>query len=147
MADDERSLTISRRLGLAPAALWRLLTEPAGLARWWWPARLEPVYEVDLRVGGAYRFTTPDGAPFGSLDLGGEFVLVDAPHRLEYTWRWAEGPPVESRVALEIAEDGVETVLVVTQEGLADAGDRDNHVAGWNDCLDRLAALAADDDR
>ena len=67
--------------------VYRALTEPAQLAAWWGPLGFRiPEIDLDLRVGGRYRFTMapPDGEPF---HLSGEFLAIDAPSRLAYSFR------------------------------------------------------------
>ena len=45
-------LVLQRDLSAPPERVWRALTDPAALAAWFWPPRLEPAAEVDLAVGG-----------------------------------------------------------------------------------------------
>jgi uncharacterized protein YndB with AHSA1/START domain len=73
----------------APAArLFRACTEPQELAKWWGPRGfITPTIELDLRVGGRYRFAMQpqEGDLF---HLTGEFREVDPPSRLTYTFVW-----------------------------------------------------------
>ena len=58
--------------------VYEALTEPTALAQWWGPKGFStPWIELDLRVGGGYRFAMqpPDGELF---HLAGEFLEVDA---------------------------------------------------------------------
>ncbi len=87
--------------------VFRALTEPATLAQWWGPNGFTtPEIELDLRVGGAYRFgmQPPDGDLF---HLAGEFLEIDPPRRLSYTFRWEEPDP-----------DDRETVVTLSLEDL-----------------------------
>jgi Activator of Hsp90 ATPase homolog 1-like protein len=63
-----------------------------------------PEIDLDLRVGGGYRFTMqpPDGDRF---HLAGEFLKIEPPSRLVYTFRWEEPDP-----------DDRETVVTIGQE-------------------------------
>jgi uncharacterized protein YndB with AHSA1/START domain len=68
--------------------VFALFTEASELPKWWGPHGFRtPSVEVDLRLGGTYRFAMqpPDGDLF---HLAGEFVEVDPPARLVYTFRW-----------------------------------------------------------
>ena len=70
-----------------------MLTEPAALATWWGPEGFTtPEAMLDLQPGGSYRLTMkpPDGEPF---HLAGQFLEVDPPHRLVYTFRWKSPRP------------------------------------------------------
>ncbi len=70
----------------APRALvFRALTEPALLRRWFGPRGYELVVcEVDLRVGGRYFFVVraPDGSEMGIRGVHTEIVV---PERIRYT--------------------------------------------------------------
>ena len=52
-------LMLQRDLDAPPERVWRALTDPAALAAWFWPPRLDPAAEVDLAVGGGYRIAGP----------------------------------------------------------------------------------------
>ncbi len=131
---------------ISRAAVFRAWTEPDSLAQWWWPARFGTVYEVDLRVGGRYRFKTVDVPSIGVLDVGGVFLAIHAPERLVYTWRWA-GERTETRITVDFHDHGERTEVVLAHQGFPDAEGRDNHAMGWTDCLDRLDVLIQSDAR
>ena len=57
--------------------VWRAVTTPEHLGQWF-PS---PV-EVDLRPGGAMRFSAFEGEPGAT----GAVEVVDAPRRLMFTW-------------------------------------------------------------
>ena len=94
--------------------------------------------------GGTFHFTTIDVPPMGVLDLAGTFLDIDFPTRIRYTWRWETDLGHESTVTVNFRETGAGRIEVrVNHTGFRDAGDRSNHVIGWNDCIDRLEALLA----
>ena len=82
----------------------------------------------------------PDGDLFY---LSGEFLEVDPPAHLAYTFRWEDPDPDdrETVVTLSLADQGESTELVVTQRAFATEGRRELHEQGWTDCLDRLETL------
>ena len=131
---------MSRLLPEPPDRVFRALTEPADIARWWGPhAFTTPAIELDLRVGGGYRFTMqpPDGDRF---HLSGEFVEISRPSRLAYTFRWDEPTPDdrETMVTLTVGAVGGGTELMLRQTGFATAERLELHRAGWTDSLDKL---------
>jgi len=138
------TLRLTRVFAAPREAAFRAWTEPDALAQWWWLARFGTVYDVDLRVGGHYRFKTVDVPGMGVLEVGGVFLEVRAPERLIYTWRWA-GDETETRVTVEFRDQDDRTEVVLTHEGFAGAAERDNHAVGWTDCLDRLDDLVQSD--
>lgn len=142
MTDDVNTLEIVRLLDAPPERVWQAWTAPEALARWWWPERFRTTYEVDLRVGGAYRFRTADLSDLGVLGISGTFLEIEPPRRLVYTWRWEHDAGQQTEVTVEFLDRGGSTELRVTHRGFADEQDRENHVRGWNDCLDRLVAYS-----
>ncbi|HXP20896.1 MAG TPA: SRPBCC domain-containing protein [Streptosporangiaceae bacterium] len=128
-----------RRAFPAPVdQVWQGLTDQAALAQWFWPARFGTVAEVDLRTGGRFRI---DGTA-GGIAVSGRYVAIERPSRLSFTWIW-DGKPEETLVTAELAPAGPGTELNLTHEGFADETERDEHVVGWTDCLDRLPAWLA----
>jgi uncharacterized protein YndB with AHSA1/START domain len=84
----------------------------------------------------------PEGDVF---HLSGEFVAVDPPNLLSYTFRWEEPTPDDREtlvtLALEKADGSTNVVLdhgvFATEERLA------LHTQGWTESVERLYALAA----
>jgi len=70
----------------APRELvWEVFTRPEHVRQWWGHKHLEvTVCEIDLRVGGAYRYVgrTPDG---NEVPFTGVYREIAAPERLVYT--------------------------------------------------------------
>jgi uncharacterized protein YndB with AHSA1/START domain len=128
-------LRLTRTLDHPVERVWSALTDADALADWLWPRRFATRAEVDLRVGGGYRF---DGTASG-MAVTGEYVAVDAPRRLVFTWRW-DGETDETLVTIELVPTADGTELTLTHERFADDAARDDHATGWNDCLDRLPA-------
>ena len=109
-------LRLKRILPGARATVYRALSDPGALARWWGPRGFTaPIVEFDPRVGGGYRIAMqpPDGDLFY---LSGEFREVDPPSRLAYTFRWYPSDP-----------DDRETVVMLS---LQDRGERTEVGAG-----------------
>ena len=82
----------------------------------------------------------PDGR-----ESAGEFLAIESPTYLEYTWIWAEpaapGEPKYTFVKVSFRDLGDErTEIVLTHEGFVDPEDRDDHTSGWTSILDHLAS-------
>ncbi|MDB5076136.1 MAG: Activator of Hsp90 ATPase 1 family protein [Chloroflexi bacterium] len=118
-------------------------TEPPLLAQWWWPARFQTTHEVDLHVGGRYRFASADLPGMGVLCVTGRYLELRTPEKLVYSWVWEGADSPETIVTAEFHCMGSRTEVVLRHAHFADEGERDNHVQGWNDCLDRLAELVS----
>ena len=143
MPPSDLTLHMKRVLRAPRSLVFRALTEPDELAKWWGPRGFTaPSVEVDLRVGGSYRIAMqpPEGDVFY---LEGEFREVDPPTRLAYTFRWEDPDPDdrETVVTLSLRDLGDSTELVFAQSTFAVEGRRALHEEGWTDALDRLQEL------
>jgi uncharacterized protein YndB with AHSA1/START domain len=130
----ERSLPAPR------AAVYRALTDPEELAKWWGPRGFTaPSVQFDPHVGGGYRIAMQprDGALF---HLSGEFREVQRPARLAYTFRWDPPHPDdrETVVTLSLEQRGEETDVRLTQGEFATEERYALHEAGWTQSLERL---------
>jgi len=125
------------------ARVFGLLTLATELARWWGPLGFTtPEVEIDLRVGGSYRFTMqpPDGDAF---HLSGDFLEVRAPSRLRFTFRWDEPTPDdrETVVELSLAPFVPGTIVTLTHGEFATEERLELHRSGWAESFEKLDAL------
>jgi uncharacterized protein YndB with AHSA1/START domain len=138
-----------RTLPARCSRVFSALTEPDELAKWWGPNGFTaPRVEIDLRVGGAYRIVMqpPEGELFC---LAGEFLAVDPPTRLSYTFRWEDPDPEdqETTVTLSLEDVGDTTELEFSQGEFATERRRALHDEGWTNSLDRLQELMSSPER
>jgi uncharacterized protein YndB with AHSA1/START domain len=136
-------LELTRELAASRERVFGALTQPDDLAAWWGPRGFTtPEIELDLRVGGRYRFTMqpPDGERF---HLSGEFQEVAPPGRLAYTFRWDEPARDDRETVVTLSLDAVRgaTELSLSQGDFATEERLALHRNGWTDSLDKLSAL------
>jgi uncharacterized protein YndB with AHSA1/START domain len=140
----------TRRFFKAPPELvYRAMTEPEYVRRWFGPRYLEiTVSEADLRVGGTWRVVqrAPDGTEFG---FHGEILELDPPHKRVGTFVY-EGAPEHVATETIICQpaDGGTMVVSTTVHDSVEA--RDMHVAsgmeeGMLDSYRRLDELVAEE--
>jgi uncharacterized protein YndB with AHSA1/START domain len=121
-----------------------LLTQPTELAKWWGPHGFTtPEIHIDLRVGGSLRFTMqpPDGESF---HLSGEFLQIEFPNRLRFTFRWDEPVPDDRETVVELSLDSRDartTVMTLTQGEFATEERLELHRSGWAGSFDKLDAV------
>jgi uncharacterized protein YndB with AHSA1/START domain len=79
----------------------------------------------------------PDGDLF---HLAGEYLDVDPPARLAFTFRYEEPDPDdrETTVTLSFADLGDSTEIALDQRTFATEARRALHEQGWSDSLQRL---------
>ena len=139
-AGDGLVLRLKRILPARRAAVYRALSDPVELAKWWGPRGFTaPSVEFDLRVSGSYRIAMqpPDGDLFY---LSGEFREVDPPARLAYTFRWDPPDPDDRQtvVTLTLQDRGERTEVLLTQDEFATDERLGLHEEGWIDSFGRL---------
>jgi uncharacterized protein YndB with AHSA1/START domain len=135
-ADSSLSLIVRRRIAATPERLFDAWTRAGELRQWWGPENVQCIAaEVDLRVGGVYRIANqlPDG---NVLWISGEFLSIERPHRLEYTWRAGSPDAPAERVSVQFVRSGAaHTEVIVTHAHVADVPTRTRHEQGWQGCL------------
>lgn len=151
----DREILITRQFDAPAALVFKAVTTPALVQRWWACDATEWIScEIDLRVGGRWRYVTrqADGGEFG---FHGEYREIDAPTRIVSTEAFeqlAEMFPgtdpdaVASLNTMQLTEDGGVTTLRVTVLHVSPEA-RDGHVnagmeGGLQLAFDRLEDIA-----
>lgn len=143
----DRELVFTRVFNAPRRRVFDAWTKPEHLVRWYGcHSSSLIVCEVDLRVGGTYRFVArmTDGTEHA---LSGVYRDIAPPERLVFTQRFNEHPDKEALVALQFDERNGKTTMTMTalyrstedRQTALDIGiDR-----GTIETLERLAALLA----
>jgi uncharacterized protein YndB with AHSA1/START domain len=112
-SDQEIRMT---RLFDAPRRLvFEAMTRPEHVRRWWGclgEGYSVPVCEIDLRVGGRWRFVNRH--PKGEAAFHGEYREITPPGRLVFTEIFEEFPDSVSVVTTELTEQNGKTRMVAT---------------------------------
>jgi uncharacterized protein YndB with AHSA1/START domain len=119
--------------------------DPARLAQFMCPGPVGSARaEVDPRVGGAFRIVMRH--PNGDADHRGEYLVIDRPSKLEFTWISAATDRRPTVVTVEfLARDGG-TEVVLTHRRLPPP-QLDSHRKGWGDIVQKLGAAVASSGR
>ncbi|MEO3430575.1 SRPBCC family protein [Pelagibius sp. CAU 1746] len=128
-------------------AVFAALTQADKVKAWMGPRGCRLVVcDIDLTVGGAYRYvmSTPDG---GEMGWGGVYREIDAPRHLVHTESFDDWPTMESVITTELSERGGKTVFFAKIR-YASRETRDAVLAsgmehGAAESYDRLAELLA----
>lgn len=114
--------------------VWADLTDAGRLAEWLWPPRLETVALVEPRVGGRWRAASE----VAEIAVDATVLAIDPPRTLRLAWRWqGEEHSTDAELTLESAADA-STRVIVRHSGFVTAEERESHVEGWSNCLQRL---------
>ncbi len=149
---DEATIVAERGFAAPPDRVWRAMTEPEHLKRWLGsPDFPLTTCEMDVRVGGAYRWVFSDPAGDNAMGVSGVFDEVERPRRLVSTEQFdGFAGPSTNTVALAGRDDGTTAMTLTvryadraTRDGWLESGMTDGLSTGY-DRLDQL--LAALDD-
>ena len=110
----DREIRLTRVFDAPRELVFEAMTTPEHISRWW--GRLGdgysvPVCEVDLRVGGAWRFVNRH--PGGEAAFHGVYREITPPSRLVYTEVY-EPFDEESLVTTELTDENGKTRVTVT---------------------------------
>ncbi|MHA1536427.1 MAG: SRPBCC family protein [Alphaproteobacteria bacterium] len=142
-AETIKTLEIAATFAAPPARMFDAWTRGDALAQWMRPYQMAVVSaEADLRIGGYFRMALRGREGEGESVIFGEYLEVEPPRRLRFTW---ESPATFGRptiVTLAISERGAEaseTLIELTHERLHDELSVERHDAGWRDLFAKLA--------
>ncbi len=93
--------------------------------------------ELDPRPGGHFRLHVE-----GDNVAIGEYLEVDPPNRLLFTWGWDRHPtlpPGSTTVEISLVADGPGTILRLRHKGFPTEADRRRHSDGWDVYLGNLS--------
>lgn len=108
-------------IAVAPERVFRSLTDPTELAAWWGSDDMYRTHDwkVDLRPGGKWS-ARARGADGSEMTIDGEYLEVDPPRRLVYTWRPSWDDYAVTTVRYDLTATTTGTRLTVTHTGFED---------------------------
>ncbi len=133
-----------------PQRVFRAFTDPQDVSCWFLPKSggLNSI-DIDLKVGGRWCFVIEKTLE-KQIHFEGEYLVIDAPNRLEFSWRhvqeFADGTREatdSSRVIVTFSEAGKATEVKLRHEAIKTEDARRGVGGGWNGCFGRLAELIA----
>jgi uncharacterized protein YndB with AHSA1/START domain len=119
----------------SPDKVFPYLVEPELLTTW-----IGEESWNEPRPGGLFRLKFPQSI------VRGEFVDVEPPRRVVYTWGREEGdsmPAGSTTVAFDLEPENGGTRVRLRHSGLPNAQEVEQHTKGWEQFLPELAKVAA----
>jgi uncharacterized protein YndB with AHSA1/START domain len=111
----DAQIRMTRLFDAPPRLVFEAMTRPEHVRRWWGclgDGYSVPVCEIDLRVGGRWRFVNRH--PKGEAAFHGEYREINPPSRVVFTEIFEEFPDVVSVVTAELADEDGKTRLTAT---------------------------------
>ena len=139
------SITLTREFNAPRDKVFRALTDPALVARWWGPSEVTTtVDKMEVRKGGIWRYVQRD-AEGAEWAFSGVYHEVTEPSRLVYTFEF-EGMPGHVLLETMILEDRDDKTFVTDISVFQSIEDRDGMLqsgmeSGATESWDRLEAL------
>ena len=127
---------VERVLPATPDVVYARWVDAAALAEFIAPAPGTAQVAIDPRIGGHLRIvmTFPDFR----TEIEGEYLVVEPPHRLSFTWRSLTGG-YASVVTVTFEQHGVgETLMTIVHSHLPSTV-VDDYLGGWVRVQDKLA--------
>src|SRR4051812_45038582 len=124
------------RIAASPETIFPFFTDPTRMVQW-----MGTDATLDPRPGGVCRVN-----PSGHAAASGQYVEVDPPRRVVFTWGWENDlfatPPQSTLVEVSLVPDGDETVVRLVHRRLKPEAVA-FHVFGWGHYLPRLGVAAS----
>ena len=140
MTEALQALRMVRRFDASPERVFDAWTDPNVASGWLFtgPNSESHRTEIDLRVGGRWEIADRrGGVDYRAI---GEYLEIDRPRRLKFTFGMPQFSETFTTVTVEIEADGVGARMTLTQSGLQ----AEAVVAleeGWGHMFDSLALL------
>jgi uncharacterized protein YndB with AHSA1/START domain len=88
-------------------------------------------FKMDVRVGGKWSCAGSSATMGGRIEVHGEFLEVDPPRKLAYTWS-SSWMPTTTEVHWQLESQDSGTLLKLTHSGFAGNADQaKGHSIGW----------------
>ncbi len=134
--DPDEQLVVRRFIPVPRERVFAAWLDPASLAQWMRPGGMtDATAEVDPRVGGKFRIVMAQGAK--KFEHSGEYLVVESPARLSFTWISAATDGRPTVVTIEFLEKFGGTELVLTHRRLP-VSQIGSHRSGWTDVATAL---------
>lgn len=138
-AEGERTdrLVVRRVIRASREAVFAAWTDPDSMRHWMCPGEIVSAdARLDPRPGGSYRIVMK--GPTGAFEHTGEYLTVEPPSKLAFTWISNSTGNQPTLVTIELFERGDDCELVLTHERFASADALRRHKEGWGQIVDRL---------
>jgi len=128
------ALVVSKRFAASPEKVFAAWTDPDSVGKWLSPFGTARA-TIDPRVGGSFQIVMV--GPDAEIEHTGEYLEIDRPRRLVFTWKSPYTGPAPSLVTVELRPDGSGTELTLRHERLPEEH-VEAHTGGWAQILENL---------
>jgi uncharacterized protein YndB with AHSA1/START domain len=143
-----RFLRLIRYFDASPDRVFEAWSNPNLATKWLFSLGVGErlVTQLSTRVGDTWTITDRRGGI--DYTAVGEYLVIEPPHRLVFTFAMPQFSPNHDRITVELAPEGMGCLLTFTQEGVDIAAELEQlpegveggSEEGWKQMFDRLAA-------
>jgi uncharacterized protein YndB with AHSA1/START domain len=143
MADEAGPvLVVRRQMAVARERVFAAWLDSESLAEWMRPGNFDRSrVTVEPRVGGAFQITM-EGPTHPAVEHRGEYLIIDPPSLLSFTWISRNTDHIATVVTIEFLERGTGTELVLTHRRLPPKA-VEGHRSGWTEIVRLLDEVLA----
>ncbi|HKV48271.1 MAG TPA: SRPBCC domain-containing protein [Candidatus Acidoferrales bacterium] len=125
-----------------PERVFEALVDPKQVVQWWGQQGIyrSTEFTADLRVGGKWRIGG-DGPDGGKFEVVGEYVEIERPHLIVYTWVATWTGAAKTTVRWELTRDDKGTLAKIRHSGLSAYPEIAQSYRGWPRMLGWLQAF------
>ena len=142
MTPDNDAMITEIQIGAPADRVFQALIDPQQLVQWWGQKGIYRCtnYHSDLRPGGEWRSQGigPDG---GTFIAHGEYLEIDRPRLLAYTWIASWTGDLQTTLRWELEPAGQGTLVRIRHSGFAAHPELAQSYRGWPRMLGWLQAL------
>jgi uncharacterized protein YndB with AHSA1/START domain len=137
-------LTVTKTFDTPIELVWQAWTAPRLIAKWFAPGVVMDVRELDVRVGGMFRFADPNDPNSG--EYTGKYLTVVPQKELSFSvMDYSEDPAgISAGFKIVFESIGERTKIVLTSIPPENSYDKGAHDA-WSGCFDRLETLISEE--
>jgi uncharacterized protein YndB with AHSA1/START domain len=144
---DQAAIQGDIQIAAPPELVFQALTDPRQLMQWWGKKGMyhSVAWHADVRPGGAWRcegVSDVDGTPY---HVSGNYVDVDPPRVVSYTWIASWSGPLQTLVRWELEATAGGTLVLINHSGFAEAPAATKaHYEGWQRVVEWMRAFVED---
>lgn len=130
------TVRVSHRFAQKPERVFDAWLDPKTAGKWLFATPTGQITrcEIDARVGGKFSIVRHEGQ---DIEHTGEYLVIERPRRLVFTFGAPKFSDVITKVTVEIAADGAGSALTLIQENVPAEYEKPN-IGGWTMILESL---------
>jgi len=141
---DQDAIRGEVHIAAPPARVFQAITDPRQLMLWWGQKGMYhgTDWKTDVRPGGQWRCEGVSERDGSSYHVSGEYLEVDPPRLVAYTWIASWSGPLKTVVRWELEAASGGTLVRLRHSGFAEApATAQDHYQGWQRVIEWMQAF------